>query len=70
MAIKKPTGAPLRDQRIPRKGLEGWVARPGKLAMRRRARTQTVWSAVKPDMGLQTSGISTRGKEHTQHNQY
>ena len=62
MTIKKPTDALLRDQRTPRKGLERWVARPGKLAMSRRARTWTVWTAVKPDMGLRMPG--TRARTH------
>ena len=41
---------------------KGGVARPGELAMSRRARTWTVWTAVKPDMGLRMPG--TRARTH------
>ena len=63
MAQTMQAGINERDEK-------GGVARPGKLAMSRKALTRTVWTAVKPNMGLRTPGIRARGKEHTQHNQY
>ena len=63
MAQPMQAGINERDEK-------GGVARPGKLAVSRKARTRTVWTAVKPDMVLRTPGIRARGKEHTQHNQY
>ena len=44
---------------------KGGVARPGKLAMSRRARTRTVWTAVKPDMGLRRDSGSAPAARNT-----
>ena len=63
MAQTMQAGINERDEK-------GGVARPGKLAMSRKALTRTVWTAVKLDMVLRTPGIRARGKEHTQDNQY
>ena len=63
MAQPMQAGINERDEK-------GGVARPGKLAVSRKARTRTVLTAIKPDMSLRTPGIRARGKEHTQHNQY